>query len=82
MNAAARRQILAAAHAAAHQSPAVLTDSAEIQIERALIETGLLAPDDAILAIDRDGTTLVIITESGSAIELDAYGNTLIGAAE
>lgn len=80
MTAKTARQILATAHASWFATKN--KDEADAALEASLLDTGLLDGDDCIELIELEGTTIRVVTESGYATELDAYGNTIIGLAD
>lgn len=78
--AAERRAALANVHSAWYANGDF--DAADIALEAGLIANGVMTPDQAIEAIHREGNTIIVRFEDGQTLSLDAYGNTMLGAAE
>lgn len=84
MNAAFRRQTLAAAARAwrnAQPADGSTTDEEDAVFEAVLVDLGLIDPaKDAILMLDYDPESVLVVLESDEVIAIDAHGNALRGA--
>lgn len=83
MNAAARRQTLAAAARKwrdAQPADATPNDEADIELEAVLLGLDQMAPDAVIEHIDYNADGLIVVFEDYVSLEIDWDGNTLRGA--